>query len=529
MTRLRVAVALGLVASAVVVPERAPAQVSRDSALASIRAEGARRSHVLEMARVLTDRFGARLTNSPSFDSATTWAARTLESFGAAGRVERWGPFEWPAWSNRRFVARMTLPRSSTLHALPAAWSSSTGGAREGDVVFVEGLRPESFDAYHGRLRGKWVIPLRPAQTVPGAASHPRYTEADLAAMTTPLPVRSPMGAADLAAAKANLNAGVDARCRALSDLMLSEGALGMLSPYAPHDGHETPYDGSCGMALYAHPRAPLSDGHSPTPPVVLVSPEDAGRMLRLIDAGERVRVAIDMENDVRTGDGTSVNVIGELSGSDPQLRDQVVMIGAHLDSWTVGTGATDNGANAAVMLEAMRILAATHVPLRRTVRIALWGGEEQITLGSKAYARQHFGWIDERGLHRGPEYDRLDAYFNLDNGVGSIRGINLQGFDSTAAQFTRWMHPLRDLGVTTVAPRMTGSTDHTSFSTLGLPAFQFIQDPLEYFTTTWHTDLDTYDHVPPTDLVRNAITIATLVYEAANDDARLPRWQGLR
>lgn len=502
----------------------AAAQLSRDSVLARIRAEGAERSRVVQFARMITDRFGTRLTNSPAFDSAAGYAVQTLHDIGVAGRLERWGPFEWPAWSNRRFVARMLAPTSSALHALPAAWSAGTNGVREGDVIFIDGTRAATLEQAHGKVRGRWVIVLRPAQAT-SAPSRPRYTDAELVSMSERIerPPAARGGAPTAQPADTNFIR-PDETCRALSRFLLEEGALGLLSPYAPHDGHESPFDASCGMALHAVPRAPLSDGKHPAPPVVLVSPNEIGRMIRLIDAGERVRVSVEMENELRVTDGTSVNVIGELPGTDPALREQIVMIGAHLDSWTVGTGATDNGANCAVMLEAMRILAAAHVPLRRTVRIALWSGEEQAMLGSQAYVRAHFGWSDTSGLHRLPEYERLDAYFNLDNGVGSIRGVNLQGFDSAAATFARWMQPLHDLGVATVAPRSAGSTDHTAFAAIGLPGFQFIQDPLEYFTTTWHTDQDTFDRVPTTDLVRNAITIATLVYAAANDDARLPR-----
>ncbi|MDB4917191.1 MAG: Aminopeptidase [Gemmatimonadetes bacterium] len=508
-----------------------PAQLSTSEALARIQVEGREHSHVMEMARTITDYFGPRLTNSPEFERAATWAVQTAREFGATADVEPWGPMEWPQWSNERFSLRMDAPASLPLTGFPAAWSASTAGRRTGDVVFVDVMHPDGFARYRGALRGKWVVAIRPGPILPA----PERKAARLSAEqlidlekplvpqvnpATPLPGDARAVPSDTITWAASHRA----RCAGLSRLLMDEGALGLLAPAIGHDGLLTPYDGMCAMGVRASVIPPLSDGRSPTPPVILLAPEAVGRLLRLTEDGVRVRVEAEMVNRIVPSKGTASNVIAELRGSDASVRDEVVMFGAHLDSWHVGTGATDNGGNAAVMLEALRILRASGVPLRRTVRLALWSGEEQGLLGSTAYVRQHFGTSDERGRHLTPEYDRLAVYFNLDNGVGSIRGVYLQGNAAAAPMLSAWMTPLHDLGVTAVSARSTGGTDHVPFAALGLPAFQLIQDPLEYTATTWHTSQDTFERLPVADLTRNAVTIASLVYQAANAEHVLPR-----
>jgi len=216
--------------------------------------------------------------------------------------------------------------------------------------------------------------------------------------------------------------------------------------------------------------------------------------------------------------------VVAEIKGTDPKLKDQLVMLGGHLDSWHSGTGATDNAAGCAVMMEVMRILKSLDIKPRRTIRIALWSGEEEGLLGSRAYVKKHFADTANGKWVLKPEYDKFSSYFNIDNGTGKVRGIYLQGNDKVKDIFSQWLQPFNDLGVTTITISNTGGTDHQSFDRVGLPGFQFIQDPIEYDTRTHHTNMDTYDHLIADDLKQIATIVAGFVYDAAMRDEKLPR-----
>jgi len=257
-----------------------------------------------------------------------------------------------------------------------------------------------------------------------------------------------------------------------------------------------------------------------PAAPQVVLAVEHYGRIYRTLEKKIPVTLQMDIDNRFSDQDLDSFNIVAELPGTDK--ADEVVMLGAHFDSWHGGTGATDNAAGSAVMMEAMRILKESGVKLRRTVRLGLWTGEEQGLLGSKAYVKDHFG--DPETMQIKPEQAKLAGYFNVDNGTGLIRGVYLQGNDAVAPIFEAWMRPFHNVGMATLSIRNTGGTDHLSFDAVGLPGFQFIQDPVEYDTRTHHTNMDVYERVQPNDMMNNAVIVASFVYDAANRDEMLPR-----
>ena len=294
---------------------------------------------------------------------------------------------------------------------------------------------------------------------------------------------------------------------------LAKEGAVASLEPANGRSDH--------GAILVANAPAPYRDA---TPPVVapqiMVATEHYNRIARLVAQGLPVRVELNVQNRFHGGSLDAFNITAELPGTD--RAQEVVMLGAHFDSWHAGTGATDNAAGSAVMMEAMRILKTTGLRMRRTVRLALWTGEEQGLLGSRAYVKQQFAERDTMTLK--PGHGTLSAYFNMDNGTGAFRGVYLQGNDAVRPIFAAWLQPFRDMGMTTLSIRSTGSTDHVPFDEVGLPGFQFIQDPVEYGTYSHHSNMDVYDRIQPEDLMKNAVIAAAFVYHAANRDGLLPR-----
>jgi Zn-dependent M28 family amino/carboxypeptidase len=293
-------------------------------------------------------------------------------------------------------------------------------------------------------------------------------------------------------------------------EFLAREGAAGVLTE---DDRAHT------GM-LFAEAAGGFKSSATMAPPTFVITAEQYNRMARLVQNKAGVRVRLNLKASASTQDVDGMNIIGEIPGG--AKKDEVVMIGAHFDSWHSGTGATDNGAGSAVMIEVMRILKSLNLPLDRTVRIGLWSGEEQGLFGSRAYVKEHFA--DPKTMHVTAEHAKLSGYFNLDNGSGKIRGVYLQGNEAMRPLFEQWLAPFRDLGVTTVTIRNTGGTDHLSFNAVGLPGFQFIQDPLDYGTITHHSDIDTYDHAVPEDLMQASAVIAAMVYETANRKELLPR-----
>jgi hypothetical protein len=362
---------------------------------------------------------------------------------------------------------------------------------------------------YRGRLRGKWaMLGLPRVVTAHWESQARRFTDAQLdsmAALPKQTSQREGLNSERFRAARELV--------RQIDSLFASEGVAGVLRSGQGDGG-----------TVFAQGTGSRATNAPPTAPTIIVSAENYGRIARTLAKGIPVKVEIEADNRFFTSDTNSFNIVGELPGTDRRLRDEVVMLGAHFDSWHTGTGATDNAAGSAVMLEALRILKASGVPLRRTVRIGLWTGEEQGLLGSRAYVAEHFGTQDSMGVHAKPEHEKFSSYFNVDNGTGAIRGVYLQGNEAVRPIFQAWMEPFRDLGMRAATIRNTGGTDHLSFDAVGLPGFQFIQDPIEYGTRTHHSNQDVYDRIQEDDMKKNAVIVASFVYLAANRDEKLPR-----
>ncbi|MDB4908862.1 MAG: hypothetical protein JWO05_3646 [Gemmatimonadetes bacterium] len=491
-------------------------------AMAAIREEGSTRSQVIALAQALTDRFGARVTNSSSFHAASDWAVTRLREWGVQDpRREHWGPWSRAGWTQELEFARVVSPSAFPLQVTGSAWSIGTHGRMRGQVVRMQLAGSQDLSPWRGRLAGRWVMlgPLAPSRLhfEPGAT---RLSADALAALEHPRArprEDASVWASESAMTVSDVVRSMVARCTAITEFLVRERAIGLLVPSTGQAGLVGAGGSSCASPFAESGSAPEYQPGKPTIPVLLLASEGAGRLDRLLASGTRVVVEGELGVTLVPPLGYSTNVVGEIPGRDTGKRGEVVMLGAHLDSWQVGTGATDNGVNVAVVLEAMRILRAVGLPMRRTVRVALWSGEEQGLLGSSAYVKAHFA-------PGSPEAGRLALYLNLDNGAGAIRGLYAQGNSAAGDIFRQWMVPLRDLGMTTVSPSRTGATDHVPFDRAGLPGFQFIQDPLEYWTLTHHTSADSWERAVPTDLVRNAIILASLAYDAANADEMIAR-----
>ncbi len=513
------------------------------TALHQIKVEAFENSKVMDHLANLSDLYGPRLTASPEWEQAAQWAMQAMRGFGLTNvHEEKWGPFG-RSWSLESCNIDMLTPRYSHLVAIPLAWSSPTNGVQTGDVLFapIEQGRwyefkknQEALEHYkaewHGKLKGK-IVMLSDARQ-PSPTTNPlftRYTDEQLANFAkAPEPaikrhitvdqVQMPENPDEIGKYMASLPNSVedalfDKYDESLADLgafLKSEGVVAVLKwdPRA-HNG-----------LLFAEAAGSFKTDKPMAPPTFVVTEEQYSRMQRLTEKKVPVSVSLEVRAKYSDHDVDAANIVAEIPGQ--KKPDEVVMIGAHFDSWHSGTGATDNGAGSAVMMEVMRILKKLDLPLDRTVRIGLWSGEEEGLFGSRAYVKQHFADINTGEVK--PEQAKLDAYLNLDNGSGKIRGIYLEGNDAIRPLFERWMAPFRDMGVTTLSLRHTGGTDHLSFDDAGLPAFQFIQDPLDYGTVTHHSDMDTYPHAIQEDLMQASAVIATLVYDIANREQMVPR-----
>jgi hypothetical protein len=470
-------------------------------AIYRIKEEGLQRSKVMEIVSYLTDVYGPRLTGSPDTAEAAGWTENTMKSWGLSNvHLEKW-PFG-RGWRNERFAATALTPRAYPLIAYPKAWTPGTNGPVTGDAVIALINEDKDFETFRGQLRGKFVlsVPMRdvPAHFEPAGR---RFTEAELADLSKQPPAAGRGGRGN--------NPAVQEFNRRKTQFWIDQGVAAVLDFSRGDDG--TVFVQSGGSR---DPKDP------PAPPQVTLAIEHYGRIMRTLEQKVPVTLQMDISNNFYDVDQSSFNIVGEIPGTDK--ADEVVMLGAHFDSWHSGTGATDNAAGSAVMLEAMRILKATGVRLRRTVRIGLWTGEEQGLLGSKEYVKAHFG--DPATMQLKPEHAKLSGYFNVDNGTGTIRGVYLQGNEAVAPIFQAWMEPFRNMGMTTLAIRNTGGTDHQSYDAVGLPGFQFIQDEVEYNARTHHSNMDTYERIQANDMMRNAVIVATFAMNAANRDEKLPR-----
>jgi carboxypeptidase Q len=508
-----------------------------------IKTEAFDNSQVMDTLGYLTDAYGPRLTASPEFRQAADWVVKRLESYGIANaRLEKWGPFG-RSWSLKQYALEMIEPRYALLDAAPLAWSDVTAPPVTGEIVLAPlangrpPLDPAKLEAeqsrymseWKGKLRGKIVLlaPLRELRP----ESQPRferYTDRELADLAlAPTPIAKLSDLSDLkfpddpeqarrfnqslpASVREQFNKQRERLTVKRAQFFRDEGALALINT------SDTSRDG----LVFAQSAGPYDEKDPLALPTFVVTREQYNRMARLLEKKIPVKVRASLQADISRTNQDSYNVTGEIPGG--AKKDELIMIGAHLDSWHSGTGATDNAAGSAVMIEVMRVLKALNLKLDRTVRIALWSGEEEGLLGSKAYVKEHFG--DPATMKLSEAQARLSGYFNLDNGTGKIRGVYLQGNDAMRPIFEQWLAPFRDEGVTTISIRNTGGTDHLSFDDVGLPGFQFIQDPGDYETVTHHSNMDTLDHIQSADLMQAVAVITTVVYNAANRAEMLPR-----
>jgi carboxypeptidase Q len=512
-TRLarRLALAASLLLLAPAPSLRAQTQEPVDRAVVSrIREEAFERSQVMRIASMLTDRYGPRLTGSPAAVAGGDWVIATLRNWGIpSGRMEPWGPFG-RGWTNERTSVHVVAPVTFPVIATPSAWTPGTNGPVTADVVMIQADSAADLARYRGQLRGKVVMytPMRAVNPYWEPLAR-RFTEAELLRMAdAPLP--APPGGGPGGGPGGNpAFAAMQALNTARTALLREEGVTAVLMPNRG-DGGTVFVSGGGGSRDPANPAAF---------PTVVLGIEHYGRIARLLEMGETVRMELDIRNTFHDDNLNSFNVIAEIPGTDK--AEELVIIGAHFDTWHGGTGATDNSSGSAVMIEAMRILKALDLPLRRTVRLGLWMGEEQGLIGSRMYVEEHFG--NAQGARK-PAQARVSAYFNMDNGTGAFRGVYLQGNEAVAPIFRAWLAPFTDRGVTTLTRANTGGTDHLSFDRVGIPGFQFIQDPMEYSTRSHHSTMDTFERLQADDLMLNAAVVAAFVYHAANREALLPR-----
>jgi len=507
-----------------------------------IRDEGLNHSHVMEFGTALMDGIGSRLTGSPNLAKANAWTRDTLTKIGLENaHLEDWGEFGL-GWQQLNTWARMVTPDTAVLIVQATPWSPGTSGPVTGDVVFVNIQTDKDFDQYKGKLAGKVVL-FGAMREVPPVEKplFERYTEKDLDDIAE-FQVTGGGGA---------LPPDIQARMRErmerlrlvdkIAQFFADEKVAAVIEP--SRDGKN---GGGSGGTLFDDNGATL--GRTPyiadkrvKVPVVVAAIESYGRLFRLTQNHAPVSVEINVDTKFTGDHEHGFDTVAEIPGTDPKLKEQVVMVGGHLDSWIGGTGATDNGAGTIVAMEAVRILKALDVKPRRTIRIALWTGEEEGIFGSKGYCTMHFGSAKlstapdqvqlpefmrraTGPLEVKPEQKLISAYFNVDNGTGKIRGVYTQGNSAIAPIFAQWIAPLKDLGVTTITNRNTGGTDHLSFDAVGIPGFQFIQDMLDYESRTHHSNEDVVERLQPADLKQIATVEAIFLYNAAQRDQMLPR-----
>jgi carboxypeptidase Q len=501
-----------------------------------IREEGLAHSHVMEYASGLMDGIGPRLTGSPNLKKANEWTRDQFTAMGCANaHLEDWGEFGI-GWQELNSAVRMTTPEPSVFIARAGPWSPPTNGAIRGDAVWVDIEEDKDFEQYKGKLAGKIVLLGKMREVKPiDKALFKRLGDGDLKEIA-----EYPLKEDEDGHGWQDYLKRLQFREK-VGQFFADEHVAGALVPSRAGRGGGVSggtmfVDSGATFGFFAYRRE-----HAKPVPVAAMAIEHYGRVYRLLKA--KVPVQIEMNLETRfTGDHEhGFDTIAEIPGTDPTLKDEVVMVGGHLDSWASGTGATDNGAGTVVAMEVMRILNALQIKPRRTIRVGLWTGEEQGEFGSYGYVKQHFGFVprsSEPEQMKLTEYDRkaagavqvlpeqqkISAYFNVDNGGGKIRGVYLQQNSGVAPIFAQWIEPLKDLDVSTLTLQDTGGTDHEAFDAVGIPGFQFIQDPLDYGSRTHHSNMDLYERLQAEDLAQAAVVEATFVYNAAMRDQMLPR-----
>jgi len=486
---------------------------------------GGSASKVMDIMYNLTDRYGPRLTNSPQFRAAGEWAVGQLKEWGLSNvHLEKWptaggrgGPI--PSWQFTGYSGAMVEPTYMPLIGYPQAWTGGTGGPITGEATLASIQTPADLDKYHGKLKGKIVLTAGsldlPFPTTPLAR---RYTDSDLSELVPELlPTGGGAGRggrggrAGQVAALANMTPEErQAFTERQRNFYKDEGVLVTITASAR---------GESGTVFASNGAARTGDPTKNTPAVAITA-ENYNRIARLLEHNVPVKLAFDIKTEFDTSQTEAFNVVAEIPGATKP--NEVVMVGGHFDSWHMGTGATDNGVGSAVAMEAMRLLKTLNLKMDRTVRMGLWGGEEEGLLGSQAYVKAHFA--DPTVMKPTAEHDNFSVYFNVDNGTGRIRGVYLQGNEMARPVFEQWFAAIKDLTPGVITIRNTGGTDHQSYAAVGLPGFQFIQDPMDYDTRTHHSNMDVYDRIQQADLEQISIIEAAFLYNAATRPDKFPR-----
>lgn len=527
MARMKRALSTLLVLSVVVTLSAQSAERVDLDAIQKIRQEGLNNSQVMKHLFYMTDVYGPRLQGSPGIEQAGDWVVKTLQSWGMQNvRKERF-PFG-VGWSLNNFHATMVGAQGMPLIGYPKAWSSGTKGMVRAEVVRPLITNAEQAEQWRGKLRGKVVLtqPAREVRMLEGRIVL-RMTDKEIEEALTP-PATAPAGRAGGAGGRAGAAGRGGAPAFNVNEFYQSEGVVALFDRGSNSDMSAGGSDLSWqtqrvdGGTIFLGAGGSRVAGEAGTGlPQVTLAVEHYNRMVRVLDEGMPVNVElnIDVAFHPETPDRQNgFNIIAELPGTD--LADEIVLIGGHFDSWHAATGATDNATGSAAMLEVLRIIKTAGLRPRRTIRVALWGAEEQGLLGSRAYAEKYLGTVDKPG----PEHAKHSAYLNIDNGTGKVRGIWMQSNPHVAPIFGAWIAPLKDLGVEILGPRSVTSTDHTNIDRTGVPGFQFVQERLEYNSRTHHSNMDFYDRVQAEDMKQTATVAAVFAYQAAMRDQRLPR-----
>ena len=489
-------------------------------ALSKINTEGFQKSQVMRLISDLSDVYGPRLTGTNQYYTAAEWAKKTMEDWGVDKVYFENYCDDCMGWEVNSFNVEMTEPAYMKIQAYPYAWTESSNGVQIGDLIWIgshadlEKVKKQ----WSGKLQGKTIlIGSAPEKNMLFDALSTRFTkdqieEAEKSIVPVPSnPLGPSAGDIDLIEDLEVIFESFMRKDDAFFAFLKAEGALSILgtTPFFPG---------------IIHPSGTYNfrEAHVKPVPYFAISPENFGKLKRLIDRGINPKIKFHLDSELYLKPENNVNIIAEITGSDPKLKDEVVMIGAHFDSWHPASGATDNGAGSAVMMEVMRIIKASGLKPKRTIRIALWGGEEQGYLGSMAYAENHYGKVNE--TTRKKEVEKISAYINMDNGAGQMRGLYLQGNEAVKPIFEEMLEPYEHLDVNNLTIQNTNFTDHDVFDYYKIPGFQIIQDELNYKTVTHHTNLDALEYVPERDMMINATVIAALVYQIAEKDSRLPR-----
>lgn len=502
---------------------------AQDNALAKINTEGFQNSEVFEIVEELSDSYGPRLTGTHQYYTAAQWAKMKLESWGV-NKVEL-EPYcdDCLGWDLHSFNVEVTDPSYMKIEAYPYAWTQDSKGVQEGEIVLIENYKDleGTKKTWEGKLKGKTVLIGNKSLSLNGDKSgnnillnplSKRHTEEKLNEAESSI-VPDPDHPLGYSAGNMTLPEMLklfekfDSQDKPFFDFLSNEGALAAFGTTNLHPGILHP------SGTYNH-----KSSHTQSIPYFAISADDYGRLSRLIKKGILPKVRFEQDSELYLEPKNNVNIIGEITGSDPKLKNEIVMIGAHFDTWHASSGATDNGAGSAVMMEVMRIIKASGVKPKRTIRIGLWGGEEQGYVGSLAYAQNHFGKVQDEKFKK--ESEQISIYLNMDNGAGMMKGIYLQGNEAVRPVFEKLLKPYAHLGVDHLTVQNTSFTDHDVFNHYNIPAFQIIQDPLNYSSVTHHTNMDVLEYVPEKDLMINATVLAGLVYQIAQRPERLPRKQ---